>query len=281
MKREPDVGRLRGKTRAGRLVLWDALLGRKWPGLAASGVLEVGAGERADTVLELMATVDAPLTVMELHPGRVRMLAAALAAQAESRRSVTICEGNALQPADKPAFGVVRCANVLRQYPKQAIRRAHSGLASRVWPGGVVLEGSCDAGGDVGAFHVLRVTPTAVRRESLVFFSSFQRGFAPIQLRDWLPRDLRKEVRSGGAMQAFFEGWTAAWRQVRGGQPAEDFRKAAHALGGEWVDLSGARAGAAAMIWTPPDGVPEPVVDGRDARASGNDGGRSDAAEGG
>ena len=279
MKRAPDVGRLRGKTRAGRLALWDALLTRQWAGMVASGVLEVGAGERADTVLELAAAVDAPLTVMELHPGRVRMLAAALAAQPGTGQAVALCEGNALQPANERAFGVVRCANVLRQYPPGAVPRAHAGLASRVLSGGVVLEGSCDAGGDVGAFHVLRVTPTAVRRESLVFFSSFQRGFAPIQLRDWLPRDLRKEVRSGGAMQAFFESWMAAWREVRVGQPTEDFRRAAHTLGGEWVDLSAARPGAAAMVWTPPDGVPEPV-DERDGCSSGNDGGGSNAAEG-
>ena len=247
MKR-PAVGRLRGKTRVGRLALWDALLVRLWPGEAADGVLEVGAGERVDTVAALVDAVDGEVTVVELHPRRAEMVRAA-------GLSVRVLERDGL--AGEPlGVGVVRAANVLRQYPVDGVAAAHVGLGGWARDGGVVLEGSCDANGDVGAFHVLRVTAGGVRREGLVFFSSFARGFAPIQLRDWLPRDLRKTVRPDGAMGPFFAEWMRVWRETRAGVPAVDFRRSAAALGCSVVELGDVREGAAAMVWRPEGGVP-------------------------
>jgi hypothetical protein len=251
------VGRLRGKTRAGRLALWDALLVRLFSDLLAHGVVEVGTGERADTVLELASLLDAlgaSLVALEVHPNRAAVARAALAG-----RGVPVLQADALEAVEGPGRGVVRCANVLRQYPTEMVRMAHAGLASRAQVGGVVLEGSCDAGGDVGTFHVLRVTPTGVKREGVVFFSSFAQGFAPIQMRDWLPRDLRKEVRSGGALQDFFGAWRSAWSAHRVGTPAVDFREAAKVMGVRWVDLSDVRPEAAAMFWEPAGGVPTPT----------------------
>ena len=256
MKRRPAIGRLRGKTRAGRLALWDALLLELGAAWTTHGVAEVGAGERADTVLELAAVLagtGASLEVLEVHPQRAAMVRAALVG-----RGGTVTRVDALEPSAVRQVGVLRCANVLRQYPVAEVPAAHAALASRVVPGGRVMEGTCDAGGDVGAFHLLEVDEAGHKRAALVFFSSFSRGFAPIQLRDWLPRDLRREVRQDGLMQDFFERWTSAWRTARTGVPAEDFRRAAHRLGCRVVDLAAVRPGAAAMVWRPPGGVPGP-----------------------
>jgi hypothetical protein len=153
---------------------------------------------------------------------------------------------------------LVRCANVLRQYPASEVARAHAALVAHTRIGGVVLEGSCDAGGDVGSFHVLRHGPDGLCREGLVFFSSFARGFAPIQLRDWLPCDLRREVRTGGVMLDLFDQWTRTWKLVRQGHPSTDFRLAAAAMGGvgSHIDLSAVQPGAGAWLWTPAMGVP-------------------------
>jgi hypothetical protein len=254
MTARPAVGRLRGKTRAGRLRLWNALMVQLWPESIAQGVLEVGIGERVDTLVELAEALGAWPTAIEVHPGRVARARAAVPAP--------ILEADALQPPQHHLrYGLVRCANVLRQYPDGEVPAAHGALVAHLQEGGVVLEGTCDAGGDVGSFHVLGRGDDGVERRALVFFSSFSRGFAPIQLRDWLPRDLRREVRAGGVMADFFARWTAVWREVRGGVPAEDFRRTVAALGATCalVDLSHVEDGAAAMVWGPEGGVPRPV----------------------
>ncbi len=251
MKRAPPIGRLRGKTRAGRLRLWDTLLVRLFADAVPAGVLEVGVGERPDTLLELADVLGCAPTAVELHPRRV--------AAARAATPFCIVQADALVPPnDARRYGVVRCANVLRQYPAAQVARAHAALVGRTRVGGVVLEGSCDAGGDVGSFHVLRHGPGGPIRTGLVFFSSFARGFAPIQLRDWLPCDLRREVRPGGVMTDLFAKWTRAWKQVRQGVPATDFRLAAEAMGepGRCIDLSEVHPGASAWWWTPERGVP-------------------------
>lgn len=253
MRRNPAVGRLRGKTRAGRLRLWDALLEPLFSADCSHGVLDVGVGERPDTLVELATVLDHPPTAIEVHPRRV--------AAARAATVFPILEGDALQPPrGAERFGLVRCANVLRQYPVEAVEQAHRGLIAHCRPGGVVLEGSCDASGDVGCFHVLRSAPDGFTRSGLVFFSSFARGFAPIQLRDWLPRDLRRQVRDGGVMADFFRRWTTVWSAVRQRNAPIDFRRSVDALAepGRVVDLSSTQSGAAAFFWTPEGGVPQP-----------------------
>ena len=253
MSRAPDVGRLRGKTRAGRLRLWDGLLERQFADVISEGVLEVGVGERPDTLLELAAALGRAPTAIEVHPRRV--------ATARAAAGFEIMAGDALEPPTGPArYGLVRCANVLRQYPVAEVERAHAALVAHTTMAGVALEGSCDAGGDVGCFHVLQRGERGPRRVALVFFSSFVRGFAPIQLRDWLPRDLRREVRAGGVMAEFFARWTEAWRGVREGNAPADFRRSVEALAlpGRVVDLSAVEPLAAAWVWAPEGGVPRP-----------------------
>ncbi|MBO84535.1 MAG: hypothetical protein CL927_04200 [Deltaproteobacteria bacterium] len=253
MSRIPEVGRLRGKTRSGRLRLWDGLLALRFADLVEDGVLEVGVGERPDTLRELAAALGRAPTAIELHPRRV--------ASAQAETAFEIIEGNALQPPTGAArYGLVRCANVLRQYPVSELQRAHAALLAHTTAEGVVLEGSCDAGGNVGCFHVLQRSGGGSPRAALVFFSSFARGFAPIQFRDWLPRDLRREVRADGAMADLFARWTAAWQRVREGDAPTDFRRSVEALvaSGPFIDLSHIQSSAAAWMWTPPDGVPMP-----------------------
>ena len=77
MKKVPQVGRLRGKTRAGRLRIWDALLVRRFLDEVQGGMLEVGVGERPDTLLELADVLGCAPTAVELHPRRVEAARAA------------------------------------------------------------------------------------------------------------------------------------------------------------------------------------------------------------
>ena len=252
----PAVGRLRGKTSAGRLRLWDALCAARFPAVCARGVVDVGLGERADTTVELLESLGQPVLALEVHPTRV-----AWARERRRGRPIEILEVDALLGAGEgPRGGLLRCANVLRQYPVEAVAQAHSALCSWVEEGGIVLEGSCDKEGHVGAMHILQRAAHGPHRRALAFVTDFRRGFAPIQLRDHLPRDLRRQVRPGGCLMDFFARWSAAWQDTRAGDPAEDFRRAAAALGAEveLVELGSEDDPSAALIWSPAAGVPRP-----------------------
>lgn len=257
MKATPDVGRLRGKTCAGRLGLWDALCQALFADECALGVVDVGIGERADTTLDLLDWLDAPVTALEVHPRR-----AELARQTLAGHPVRVLEVDPLTTASRhPVGGLLRCANVLRQYPVAGVDRAHLGLSAWVHEGGVVLEGSCDKAGHVGAFHILRRSGSGPIREALAFVTDFERGFAPIQLRDHLPRDLRREARDGGCMTVWFDRWTDAWQSTRTGSPRADFVAAAQLLGDDvqLVVFEGLERSGAALVWRPLDGVPRPT----------------------
>mgnify|MGYP003334783926 CR=1 FL=1 len=134
----PAVGRLRGKTSAGRLRLWDALCAARFPAACARGVVDVGLGERADTTVELLESLGQPVLALEVHPTRV-----AWARERLRGRPIEVLEVDALLGArEGPRGGLLRCANVLRQYPVEAVAQAHSALCSWVEEGGIVLEGS-------------------------------------------------------------------------------------------------------------------------------------------
>ena len=258
MRSLPAVGRLRGKTACGRLRLWDALCQLMYADVCARGLVDVGIGERADTTVELLRWIGAPVVALEVHPVRVEQARARLAGL-----PVEVLETDALKGAsDGPRGGLLRCANVLRQYPVSVVDSAHAALLSWVDDAGVVLEGSCDKAGHVGAMHILAKGREGPVRSALGFVTDFQRGFAPIQLRDHLPCDLRREVRAGGCMADFFVRWTHAWRDHRTGDPATDFRRAAEAMGSdvEVHAFSAADGGGAALLWRPPGGVPRPKL---------------------
>lgn len=256
MTSSPSVGRLRGKTRPGRLHLWDALCQAVFVDSCARGVVEVGIGERAYTTRELLQWAPGPVVALEVHPRR-----AALAAEALSDAPVTVLEADALVPSETGGRGgLLRCANVLRQYPVDAVGRAHAALSTWVDDEGVVLEGSCDKVGHVGALHVLRKCDGTLQRAGLAFLTDFRRGFAPIQLRDHLPRDLRRQVRAGGCMADFFFRWTRCWQDTRTGSPQVDFKAAGDAMGDdvEVVFLDAWSPGGMALLWRPAGGVPLP-----------------------
>ncbi len=255
-KTAPAVGQLRGRTRAGRLRGWDAWMVARLSDLLPAGCVDIGTGDEADTVAELsevLTPLGCPLAVLEVHPGR-----AARATERLAPHGVEVQCRDALAGQGDGVAGVVRCANVLRQYPVADIPAAHCALATEVRPGGVVLEGSSDTDGHVFSFYVLRRGGNTLQREALVFGTDFVRGFAPIQFRDYLPRDVRRQVQPGGVLEAWFGRWTAAWSAVRTGHAPTDFRLAAEVLRDDNVACVAFPDGLA-LEWRPLGGVPVPV----------------------
>jgi len=220
---------------------------------------DIGIGDRATTTLELAAALqqdaDAPLVVAcEADATRCATARVDCAAAGVAVRQT---DGSFALPLkwDEVCVGV-RAMNVFRSgyTPLEAVRGMDA-LAAQLRPGAPLIEGSCSKNGDAGVAHVLRRTDGGVEREALIFAADVSRrkDFAPLALRAYLPRDLRRSFRAGSPVYEFTQRWTQAWKDVRRSEgdvfraACEELRRRGDAV--EWVD-------AGLMVWTPPGGVP-------------------------
>lgn len=263
----------RGKTRPGRLkALDDALV------YVAGETLHRVDGAWRDAVFVDLGFGEVPATTLEAaarfrqgHPG-LRVVGVdiehhrvAAAQQHAQPPQTTFRHGGFDLPLapDEPAR-LVRAMNVLRQYRPEQVDEAHMSMASSLLPGGLLVEGTCDKTGAVLTAHMLRRSgdvEVSLRREALIFATNFQQGFAPLLFRDRLPRDLRRAVKAGTAIGAFFDDWIAAWGQVRAEgrvAPRDVFAATAYRLAlvrpGVVPDAWLLERGA--LMWRPAEGVP-------------------------
>lgn len=223
---------------------------------ADAAVVDVGMGECPWTTLDLaraVRSVQRGLRVVGVEVDARRALAAKEIAGAEIDVRVG---GFALAVVEQ--WRVVRAVNVLRQYSPGEVSIAHAALSEGLVPGGVILEGTSSKRGDSFAVLVLRRMATGLAREALVFHCAGVRGFAPILLRDVLPRDLRRGVVPGTRLHELFSEWTRAWQRVRSDDPSRSFADSAFELAGRMPDVE-ADAWLVARglcVWRPPGGVP-------------------------
>lgn len=259
--------RTRGKTAPGRLAALDAfllwaegpLLARQDEAWQGAAFVDLGFGERPLTTLESAAAFGAVNPALQtvgvdIDPARVE------AARPLERPGLRFAQGG-FSGADAAPARLVRAMNVLRQYAPWEVAAAHARMGAALVEGGLLVEGSTDRAGGRLCAHLLRRTPEGLRREGLLFYTAFARGFAPMQLRDYLPRDLRRAVVPGAPIAAFFDDWTAAWVEARAEgavAPPAAFARAAALLArrragiGEdpWLRSRGY------LWWRPPEGVP-------------------------
>ncbi len=127
-------------------------------------VVDLGYGASAVTSLELhsrlaMARPDVEVIGLEIDPARVRGATAQLEAV---RRGDTAFAADAdvsfsvggfevpLPSGRRPA--IIRAFNVLRQYDESSVPEAWKLMTSRLQPGGVLVEGTCDEIGRVASW---------------------------------------------------------------------------------------------------------------------------------
>lgn len=203
-----DEKKTRGKTRPGRLRYVDTWL--RWrieQGWGPDDVVDLGPGEHAWTTLELTRALPSTASIyaVDNDPVRCENL------RHEARGRFSVIEGGfdlgGVGPVD-----LIRAMNVFRQYPIEQALPGYRLLASHLRAGGQLLVGSCDSGGDIGSFWVYGsdADPAA-----LVVWTSGADGFAPIQFRDWLPRDIRRADPGESPFLELEPVWRAAWERVR------------------------------------------------------------------
>ena len=135
-----------------RWLAWSALVRAA---LAADSplVVDVGYGASPVTTVELAArlrSVHPGVRVLglELDPARV-----AAATPAADPPRLDFGRGGFELAGTRPA--VVRAFNVLRQYSETSVDEAWSAMTSRLAPGGVVVEGTCDELGRIATWAVV------------------------------------------------------------------------------------------------------------------------------
>ena len=145
----------RGTTGRRRLRRVDAWLLATHPSVVAAPnalVVDLGFGASPVTTAELARGVHslnprAHVVGLEIDPARVA--AAAAAARPGLRFGVGGFELAGLRPH------VVRAFNVLRQYDEPDVAGAWRSMTSRLVPGGLVIEGTCDEQGRLGSWITL------------------------------------------------------------------------------------------------------------------------------
>lgn len=254
----PPDRRTRGRTRAGRLAALDAwLLATERPLLEAPGaapVVDVGFGAEPWTLLELaeaVRSVNPALRVLGLE----RDAAALRAAEGPCISAGVTVRGGGFDLDGIAPARLVRAMNVLRGYTEAEAASAHALLGAGLAEGGLLVEGSASEDGSVCTAHLLRKVDGALRHEALWFATDFTRGFAPVQFRDWLPRDLRRSVKPGTAIHGFLQQWTAAWESVRAGlSPPEAFTASLDVLAAAGEPIQGVASLPSQAAWSGLDG---------------------------
>jgi hypothetical protein len=242
----------RRKTRAGRLRQLDelllseakALLERRDGPFADAPVVDLGLGARPWTTLELadaLAPHGVPVLGVDIAPDVVEDARRIAHAQGTSDRVRFAIASFALPVRAR----LVRVMNVLRDGGPDAARAAHAALAPSVLPGGVVVEGSSGATGEVGAAHWLVRDEEGLRRDSLLFWTDGTRGTAPNLFRDRLPRDLRGDH----PIKAVLADWMAAYLDTTPGP--QRLTDSLVRLGPGWSAI-----GRHAVRYRPPGGIP-------------------------
>lgn len=267
--------RLRGRTRRGRSALLDAallsrereLIARCDGPFADALFVDVGVGEFPWTTLESAAAFRALNPSLrcigcELDPLR---LARARQWQSDGIEFAPMADAGFGLPPLRAAARLVRAMNVLRGYPEDAVPHAHAALAAPLCAGGLLLEGTSSGDGAVVCCHWIRKQPDGARREALLFATDFSLGFGPLLFRDWLPRDLRRQVRPGVAIGEFLFAWRAAFeaRRAQGERsPVQLFVSSAERLAQQipGIVLDPALLTRGCLLWQVPGDVVRPAV---------------------
>jgi hypothetical protein len=201
-------------------------------------VVDLGYGASATTTLELhqrLARVRPEVEVVgiEIDPARVRL------ATASARPGVSFRLGGFEVPLvgnDRPV--VIRALNVLRQYDEGAVPDAWRLMVSRLQPGGVLVEGTCNEVGRVASWADV----TADGPRSLTVSLRLADLERPSVVAERLPKVLIHRNVPGELIHAFLDELDRAWQvhaplSVYG--PSQRWIATAETLRQSWPVLGG------------------------------------------
>jgi len=198
----------RGTTNPNRLRRVDRHLLARYGALLARAedplVVDLGYGATPITAVELHARLcearpDVDVVGVEIDPARVE------AAASETRPGLRFVRGGFEMAGLRPL--VVRCLNVLRQYPLDDAMSAWTTVTSALQPGGVLLEGTCDEVGRRAAWVTLG--PDGPR--TLTLAAHLPTLDRPSALAERLPKALIHHNVPGQPVHALLQALDDAW----------------------------------------------------------------------
>lgn len=218
MRMEPPERPTRGKTAPNRLRKTDVFVAVacaeqvRAPGAV---YVDLGFGMSPVTTVETfrrLRRLNPALRVVgvEIDPERVR------AAQAHAVPGLEFRAGGfdlPLRSGERVA--VLRACNVLRQYDEAEVAVALDRIGRRLPPGALVLEGTSDPPGRLLVFALHRREEEGVQRTGVVFAPRLRADLDPRGFRAVLPKAYIHHAEPGGAIDAFFTAWHAAWQRAR------------------------------------------------------------------
>lgn len=172
-------------------------------------VIDLGYGRLPVTTLELAARLrairpDVRVVGLEIDPERVQVARAAADGGAEFALGGFELAG--LKPV------LVRAFNVLRQYPEDAVADAWHTMQTRLAPGGVLVDGTCDELGRLGCWVLLdRDGPV-----SLTLACDPRAIERPSDLAERLPKILIHHNVPGQPIHALLDSADRAWAAAAG-----------------------------------------------------------------
>ncbi|BEP12693.1 hypothetical protein acdb102_10040 [Acidothermaceae bacterium B102] len=200
----------RGTTNPNRLRRVDRWLagpcGKALRGAANPLVVDLGYGASPVTTLELATRLrvirpDVEVVGIEIDPVRVR------AAQAFAGDRVSFRLGGFELPLDGRSPVLVRAMNVLRQYPEAEVADVWAGLAARLAPGGLLVEGTCDEVGRLATW----VTLDAAGPQTLTLAARLGSLARPSDLAERLPKALIHRNVGGEPVHTLLARLDRAW----------------------------------------------------------------------
>jgi hypothetical protein len=211
-------------------------------------VVDLGYGASPVTAVELLTRLrrcrpDVEVLGLEIDPERVA------AAQPASRPGLSFALGGFELAGRRPV--IVRAANVLRQYPLEAVGAAWQQLCGRLAPGGVLVEGTSDEIGRRASWVLLNAGGPL----SLTLSCRLADLRRPSDVADRLVKALISRNVAGEPIHRLLRAMDAAWNlhaPLAAFGPRQRWQAMAARLAADWPVLSTAgrhRLGEFTVAW--------------------------------
>jgi len=109
---------------------------------------------------------------------------------------------------------LIRCYNVLRQYPEEEFIPSIETMGNYLVDGGIIIEGTSDQFGRLTVFNLYSKSKEKIIKRGLVFGTNYNFNFYPRDFQSVLPKNLLHHVIPGEWIYQFFEDWTASYYKI-------------------------------------------------------------------